>query len=496
MSLRKEMGNLYSTQEDYDLTIELPRLNQPCAVPTIPPGDTYSRGKIVAVTPGSKTVTVLLVDEGRQQDVSVDDLRLLPSIPYMRHRTLGINVELHGVRPDDGRSGDSGDANLAKIFALLRNNMYLVFVHQRDRSVSTVTLYQQCRTKDVCINALVVHKGWATATTIAAQHRRVEYFKENPDELFKSGQREFLTSETLCGKTCHFGSSGGGDDGDGEQGYQPSKVLRAHNPSKIFIMLEVEESVLMELRRDMLEHYGRPGKSGANFHPEIGTHLAVFDNGNWDRGILESWTEDGLGALVSMTDLGVTNLICRQNMKPLHDNFSTKDLLPLGVFCHLRGIKPANGEGEWSQEAIDRLRDMVKWDGQLMAKFGEETTTTTPDSYLVSIKVKVTHTPGPLEPTEIILHDIARQLVAAGVAEDNDAQETKQSYSMSWTADRWLPPKFPPAAKELSGTVSYVDKDALFYIIRPSVEQQLAEMRRKANCLFEKSNIMPHDRYW
>jgi Tudor domain len=153
--LNAEMNKLYKTNNK---TTFVPRKGMLCAVKYV--DKNWYRGTVTAVA--KHQVEVLMVDKGLKVSVAAEDTRYLMN--YFRPNQAAMLCTLHDVLPlRDEWTKEACD--FFKCCTKMDNNMRMTIIEviKEGGYKFSVALSVVQPTEDICINELLVSKGWGTS---------------------------------------------------------------------------------------------------------------------------------------------------------------------------------------------------------------------------------------------------------------------------------------------------------------------------------------------
>ena len=164
-------------------------------------------------------------------------------------------------------------------------------------------------------------------------------------------------------------------------------VTKIYTPYLIFGYPEKRRGEIDRLSLD-LEEYFKQSKADEQIPLKAGTLCVVQDDdAKFRRGVLKTVT--GTNSVVFMFDIGIEKSVPHTKLKILNKKF--KNVLNIqGIPMKLLQIRPSNDQGEWSEEAIKALKDIIE--GQVVRVLPKFT-----ESFIINVKMKIDNNNNPVE---------------------------------------------------------------------------------------------------
>ena len=442
------------------------KIDQPCLVEN---KNTFYRGKVINIE--SELIQVRLVDTGSIEVRNRDSLYQIEE-RFLNMTEACLMVRLAGVTPRSAQScwPTSSSTTLRE---RIEGKELVMFIQEAETQSKpfSVILYEDLPDRMVCINFWLTTVHQAALTPDACMS--LQYSK--PSSSQSAGQ-DGRTKNSLAKNSFETFSA---------------RVISLQSPSSIAVRSLRNEPDLEKTTRD-LEHYFRSGSRDtfrAGSGPARGDYVAVSLEQGWARGKVMEVT--GESAKVHLVDYGADERVTVDSLRRLPRNFLLGWDFTEQV--HLSAITPTSLHGNWSQEAIEFLRNiLLTHDMKVELQcLGKSINRSTPVKMLL------------IDYNEPNLIDVEERLVTAGLAlghhtdnphspeieEVDDVEDLKdRNDQKKWVeGERLSPGNFVTVA-------THVDWEGLVYLVRNG--GTLDMISKLLQMKYECSVPRPVDRFW
>nr|XP_042912960.1 RING finger protein 17 [Parasteatoda tepidariorum] len=299
---------------------------------------------------------------------------------------------------------------------------------------SEIVIYYSDDVYDVCVNSLMVEKGFATATgPFGTAEVRVRKEIPPPKENFvdMDSSNSLVTYNPLINPPVPLEESipppVSNIKSPSQKPKYPTLAPPPSNKDKEYIEVHVShvespgcfyiriagdmENKLTALMKEMQKVY--ENLEGEVIDCSIGKAYAIYSQKEkkWLRGTVTAKLENDI-VNVHYVDYGGNDDVPRTDLRKLIDLFTKDDAF--SIRCHLEGITPTGGSAQWSRTACDALqRTVVGYDVLLLTFKGEpdkENNSLPADLYIENLIQG-----GALEPTRLEYLSISEELVKNGL---------------------------------------------------------------------------------
>ncbi|XP_044731143.1 RING finger protein 17-like isoform X2 [Chrysoperla carnea] len=273
---------------------------------------------------------IFFVDYGNTKIVSIDKLRVIPD-HLKSHRPKAFRCGLFDLKPRNGEWTEEATKIVLRLIDKSNINMYIMKIVGDLYLVDLLTTSKEtCQLPTSIRDALIFleYGCFEERPSISSKFTTIDVKKK---EYLR---REFSIQEIHDVTVSHIVS-----------------------PQKFYIQMIMYSEYLHRLMKNLKKKYSIKEKRGTIYNPQIGMTCAVHYDEKWYRGLITN-LPGNRQVDVQQVDYGEIVRVDWNEIRILNEEFRQMNIQ--AILCTLTDVQSMTSKNDWSEEAIDCFKDMIK----------------------------------------------------------------------------------------------------------------------------------------